>query len=186
MNEHFCYALVEDLAVRYVGYTARQLDRRRIEHRRKHPDWHFLLLGAYPSRAIGLEQENWWIKRLHNAGYTLTNIAEGGTGGITGLKTSYLTRAKLSKAALGNRHWLGRKHTLETRAKLSEARKGNKNALGCKRTPEVRMKISEAMRGKQNSLGRYVSPETRAKMSAAQKARWTRKRMAEDAKDDQG
>ena len=117
MNEHFCYALVEDLAVRYVGYTARQLDRRRIEHRRKHPDWHFLLLGAYPSRAIGLEQENWWIKRLHNAGYTLTNIAEGGTGGITGLKTSYLTRAK---------------------------------------------------------------------MSAAQKARWTRKRMAEDAKDDQG
>ena len=149
--------------MRYVGYTAR-LEQRRIAHRSRHPDWRLLVLGAYSSREIGLDNERFWIRRLWEAGHPLANVAEGGCGSIAGREISYLTRAKISAAMKGKRL------SPETLAKRSAAMKGKRHS------PETRARISAA------NMGKHPSRETRAKLSAAAKGKHfsaeTRARMA--------
>ena len=59
----------------------------------------------------------------------------------------------------------GRKHTLETRATMGKVNLGNKYWVGRKHTPEAIEKIRQA------SASRTHTPEARAKMSATRKGR---------------
>jgi len=159
--QHFVYALVEDMDVRYVGYTAR-LKQRRGEHLSQHPDWHLLTLGAYDNRQTGLDQERAWIKRLYDAGHPLTNIAEGRQAGHLGRAVSYLTRARLSEAQRGNIV------SPKTRAQMSTSQKKRWES------PEARSKQAARMIGNKNGValkGKPKSAETRARMSAATKGK---------------
>lgn len=47
---------------------------------------------------------------------------------------------------LGNKHTLGKSHSIETRKKMSQSRLGNKNRLGTFPTSETRSRLSEAQR----------------------------------------
>ena len=181
MATSLVYALAEGMNVRYVGYTARPA-RRQKAHHQAHPTWHWLVLGAYPSAAIGLEQERWWIARLRAKGHPLTNKSDGGDWCPLGVSMSALTKARLSAALTGKKRTpemigklseahKGQSPSLETRAKLSLALKGNKNCLGQRPNAETRAKMSASRRGQKHTLGHRHSPETRAKMSAAHRAR---------------
>lgn len=187
---HFVYALVEDQAVRYVGYTSR-LEQRRAVHRTRHPHWTMKIMESLPNRKMGLERERYWISNLFETGEPLVNIAVGGNAGIPGLEKSYLTKARISASLKG--HSMspetrakisvakkGRPHSAETRAKISATTKGRP---GKPLSLETRLKIGMAQKGKPQSpeliakrsaglMGRYVSPETRAKISAAQKGKY--------------
>jgi len=191
------YALAEGMDVRYVGYTARP-DQRRRKHLRLHPTWRWLVLGAYPSAAVGLEQERWWIKRLYDKGHPLTNKSDGGTPGFT-KGHSEISRRKMSIAKKGLPAWnKGRPLSPETRAKLSAALKGKKawnkgvpntaqkgkpisaeqkakisaSNKGKKRTPEMIARLSEAHLGQPAwNKGIPNSPEARRKISMALKGR---------------
>ena len=94
------------------------------------------------------------------------NIKLGGVGGID---PSTETKAKLSAASKGNKHWLGKTHTAETKIKLSAAQLGNKKFLGKTHPVEARAKMSAALKGR--NLGKPLTPETKAKMSLAAKGK---------------
>lgn len=61
-----------------------------------------------------------------------------------GHKLSKETRAKLSKARIGNQNSKGYRHTPETCATRSIKLRGNKNALGYKHTAETRRQIGRS------------------------------------------
>ena len=116
-------------------------------------------------------------------GYNLT------TGGGSGSRSEQTLR-KMSEAAKGNTHWLGRKHTEESCQKISESKKGhipwnkgkkglqtawnkgkkvsNPHWLGRKHTDEARQKMSDATKGQtawnKGKKGVYTD-ETRQKIS---------------------
>lgn len=62
----------------------------------------------------------------------------------TGLKRSEESRARMTKAQIGNQHWIGKKHSAQTKTLMSESQKGKRNALGCTRSVETKRKMSEA------------------------------------------
>lgn len=93
------------------------------------------------------------------------------------------TRAKKSKAAKGNKNFLGKTHTEESKSKISatktgtklseehkskisESLLGNQRTLGYKHTDEAKRKIGEA------GIGRIKTPEGRARIGAASKKRF--------------
>jgi group I intron endonuclease len=96
------------------------------------------------------EREIFYIKKLKDMGFKLTNLTGGGEG-LSNISPE--TRAKLSAASTGHTH------TDATKAKLS--------AIGKGRTPseEHRKNLSKALRG------RVYSPETILKMSIAKKGK---------------
>ena len=170
----YVYALVESVQVRYVGYTAR-IGKRRRHHANTHPAWSFLVLGAYPTQHIGLEQERRWIRRLLDAGHSLINISDGGTYSIPGRSISELTRARMSAARKGKTH-PGHPISVKNRAALSRA------VIGVHKSAEHKTKLSLAMTGRRHTpeaiakmvaahTGRKHTMETRAKMSATHRAR---------------
>jgi len=69
------------------------------------------------------------------------------------------TRAKISRAALGNKNGVGFIHSLEERARRSERMKGSKINVGRIFTLEHRARLSVFAKG------RVISPETRKKIS---------------------
>ena len=81
--------------------------------------------------------------------YNISPVA----GSRLGLKHTSETKAKMSKALMGNTRRRGQTASQETKQKMSMARKGRK----C--TPETKAKISKAR------MGRPVSLETRTKIS---------------------
>jgi hypothetical protein len=84
-----------------------------------------------------------------------------------GHKPSDQTRRKLSAAARGNKHSVGKVWSAESRAKLSASMKGNKNSKGYVPTPEHRRALSEANKGNaKRPPGWKHTDETRAKISA--------------------
>ena len=86
----------------------------------------------------------------------LANKTNGGDG-VSGLKMSKESRAKMSEKAKGRpgvKSMLGRKHTAETRAKMSAAKKDKKP----------------------NNYGKKFSDKTREKMSLRMKKFWENKR----------
>lgn len=68
-------------------------------------------------------------------------------------------RAKMSAAKLGNKHFLGKKHSIETKTRMRAAH------LGKKRSAETKAKIGNAHRGK------TLTAETKNKIRAGQFAR---------------
>lgn len=141
---------------------------------------------------------------------TLVNLTDGGEGrfghspsqetrekignGSRGIPKSASTKAKMSEAAKGQKHWLGKKHKTETKEKISNANKGRvftkehrksiskaaKNRImnhfeGKRHSTETKMKQSLLKIGKtsseeakekirQKALGRKISVEQRLKM----------------------
>ena len=89
-------------------------------------------------------------------------------------RVSDKTRRKLSAAARGNKHSLGRVWSPESRAKLSAAMKGNKNCKGHSPSPEHRQKIAAALKGRQiRPPGWKHADETKAQISATLKGHYT-------------
>jgi len=99
-------------------------------------------------------------------GGCLLNKSIGGPG-VSGVKRSDETRAKISAAHAGkSNHFYGKKHTAETKAKMSAAQAGNQNWKGKKHSAETKAKMSKV------KIGRKLSAEHRAKLSAAKKEYW--------------
>jgi group I intron endonuclease len=130
---------------------------------------------------FAIEKEN----TLAPNGYNLTS---GGSGLSN---PSAETREKISKSKIGNKTFLGKKHTtatkekmskaaqnrsMETLAKISKALTGRKLTtdtknklskahLGKKHTTEAKEKMSKRMLGNKFNLGKKATEQTRAKMS---------------------
>ncbi len=190
----FIYVLLDPLTkeVRYVGKTinSRQRLRKHLtrrENNHKH-SWVKSLRtkGLKPIMAIIEEleveadeqwqpAEQWWIERLRNAGCQLTNLNDGGKGGI---RPSEETRARMRAAHLG------KAMPTETRAKISNAHKGvaksvstrlkfSRRMIGWKPDAATRQKMAEnarrLMTPERTAILKAASstPEARAKMAAA-------------------
>lgn len=171
---HYVYGLMDGKDVRYVGYSVR-LEQRRKVHTFRHPGWMLITLGAYPTREIGLECEMWWIKRLHEAGHPLTNISEGGNGPYPGIEKSYLTRMRLSTALKGKRRppEVGMKVSLANKGRpWSEKERASHERFLCSPAGEIwRAKLSAAHKGRPWTAAQRAAslrPETRTKRSTAQ------------------
>lgn len=66
---------------------------------------------------------------------------------------------------LGNKNFLGRKHSMKTKKKMSLVQKGNQHWLGRKHTIETRQKMS--LNNKRVMLGKHLTAETKYRMSLA-------------------
>lgn len=80
-----------------------------------------MVLGEYPVEELGF-WESHWITALREAGYNLTNVADGGrrSGFPKGYyKHSPETRVKMSKSLKGNAPWRGKKRSEADRAAIS-------------------------------------------------------------------
>lgn len=117
------------------------------------------------SEHAALVSEREWIRTLRGAGYNLVNLTSGGQGLSD---PSPETRAKLSGLKMGNKNFLGRKHTEEAKAKMSAARKGRYP------TAEGRFKMSQAASARviseatrEKLRNKTITVETRAKLSAS-------------------
>ena len=97
-------------------------------------------------------EEIFWITYFKSIGANLTNITPGGEGNV------------------GNKAWLGRKHSVETKRKMSDANKGKhlseetKRKLsiahaGRKVSESTRKKMAIASTGKKYMLGKKLTPE---------------------------
>lgn len=93
---------------------------------------------------------------------------------LTGRKQSIETIGKLSERMMGNKFWVGKKHTDETKKKMSKSSKGvpkpGRYAKGIKRPPlsnDTKAKLSIALKGNKICLGRKLSDETKRKIGLA-------------------
>jgi len=91
------------------------------------------------------EYEIMYIDKYRKLGYNLTNSSDGGEGNLgnktfLGKKHSEESRLKISKNHA--KHWLGKSPSIETRKKISEKSKGNKGFIG-NHTQESKLKIKE-------------------------------------------
>jgi hypothetical protein len=129
------------------------------------------------SEATAFELEIGLIKCLKRANVRLTNMTAGGEG-QSGAVASAETRAKQSKAHIGNQHAKGLVHSPEAKARMSAARKGTRasdatrkrmsaSRIGVRKGPvseETRKKLSAKSKGVPRAPMR---DETKAKLSAA-------------------
>ena len=103
------------------------------------------------------DAERFWISTSRLAGFNLTNIGEGGEGGLA---VSQETRKKLSLLNIG------KKHSLESRKKMSESRKRENLS------PETLLKMSLRKKGRPTGRkGVPLSDAHRQKLSEAWKTR---------------
>ena len=84
------------------------------------------------------------VKKGLNCNYVKTNSRSG--------KLSEETKLKMTNAQMGNKKWLGRKHTEETKLKMSKSMKG------IKKSPEYCLAMSKRMKGKPTTM---ISPSTK-------------------------
>jgi len=88
----------------------------------------------------------------------------------TGIRHTAERRKQISDALMGHGF------SPETLAKMSSAAMGNKHSLGRKYRPETIDRLRAASKGNMNCLGRVLSPETKAKLSLARRRWWTEQR----------
>ncbi len=119
--------------------------------------------------------EQWYIDELKPE-YNIRKVANDNRG----IKFSNETKAKMSKAQMGNKKNLGRKLTEEIKQKISEANKGKVRSEETKHkisensklqfsTKEARQKLGEVNKGNKYRLGIKCSEESRRKMTEAKK-----------------
>jgi hypothetical protein len=181
-----------------VFYVGKGRGRRSHDFRRRNP-YHQHVIAKYGSdnidvariecsdEASAFELERGLIKCLRRMGIDLTNATEGGEG-VSGLRHSDATRAKMSAERKGRSHsdetkakmtearsgqrnaFFGRQHSGEAKRKIAETRKANPTNywIGKPKSEEVRRKISEALTGR---VGRKHTDDAKAKISAARKER---------------
>lgn len=177
----------DTLAVRYVGFTTKTLEKRLARHVKlaKFPksgnshriSWirSIIALGKRPvillvetvSPENWQERERFWISHFRGIGCDLTNSCDGGDGV---LNPTDEVRAKMGAK---NR---GRVHSAETRARMAASR------IGIVVSKEARARMGAARRGKPISkeqieklrasrLGKSHSAEARAKIGLAHRGR---------------
>ncbi len=179
----YIYVLIDprDGESRYVGKTVLKLQYRLTSHlRTKENNYRgywiqsliqqgiepvIKLIETVPVGGDWAEREKYWIAYYRSIGANLTNATDGGEG-VTGLRHTNESRAKISRAELGRKQSpesiekgrkkrLGRKATSETRKKLQQSH------LGKRQSSETKEKIRQAR------LGRTLSDETREKLRQA-------------------
>lgn len=110
--------------------------------------------------------EVWWISKLNTfkgPGYNMTAGGEGMAGHIMTAES----RAKMSRAKMGNQHTKGYKFTDETKARISRAMMGNQRTKGYRHTAEARQKMRMAAMGNQNTKGHKLTATHKDKISKA-------------------
>ena len=125
--------------------------------------------------------EKYYIKMLHSNNETFGyNLTDGGAG-THSHKVSDEAREKMRQAKLGNKIWVGRKHSEETKEKIRLSKVGKpNNQLGRKRSEESKQKMRLAKLNKKLSLEhienirrasskRIHTEETKKKMSEQRK-----------------
>lgn len=180
---HSVYVLIDPRTqeVRYVG-RAKDLKVRLKRHwrgvGRSHvATWIRALkrLGLRPQVAIVQQvpadhiaaAERYWIAHYRALGCPMTNIGDGGEGGLTGAHHSEETKAKIGAAHRG------KVVSEESRRRMSEAqkriatpeRRAQIGEASRRRSPEANARIGEANRR------RIVTEETRERISAAARSR---------------
>lgn len=111
----------------------------------------------------------------------LTNCTNGGEGG-SGQIVSSITKQKMSKAQMGNKHSLGYRHSDIAKEKISSAHLGkivskmtrikmSKAQKGKIISEEQKRKISIVNKGNKYTLGRACSAQTKVKISLANKGK---------------
>jgi group I intron endonuclease len=168
---------------RYCGHTAypksRLLFHRKDKKKTHKCNWiasvgpekiHMSLIAIVPS-AEAPAKETFYIKRLKEMGFKLTNLTDGGEGTV-GFVHSQETRDKISAAntnpSIETRAKIGAANTdpsPETRAKMSRSQRRRKA------TPETKAKMSARLMGNTRTKGYEHTPETKAKISAAGEGR---------------
>ena len=165
MRKGYVYKLICPISgeCRYVGKTVQSLSKRLYKHKYdkkfnpSHKNSWLIQLdakGLLDELKIELieecnvsvlnDREIFWIAKLKNDGYKLTNMTDGGDVGS-----------------------LGHKHTDEAKRKISEA---GKRFKGIKRSEKTRKKISDSLRGKiGRNTGNKHSEETKKKISESKK-----------------
>lgn len=99
----------------------------------------------------------------------------GKQGARKGCVVSEETRMKMSRAAMGNKHMVGYRHTDETKLKMSESARGRPGTrTGSHPTEETRLKLSAACKGKPaNNKGTHLSPAIKRKISINRRGKAT-------------
>lgn len=184
MQQTICIYVLRDPRnnqIRYVGKTIQSINNRLTSHVREakrennsHKDRWILQIvraGYLPiiEKIEDVNENNWqerekyWIVKYYEDGCKLVNETDGGEG-LHGHKFSKSHRGKLGRALLGNKRWLGKKHTEETKQKLSDGKKGGKN-------PNYGKEFSDEHKGKLSKahMGQRHTGETRQKMSSTAK-----------------
>ncbi len=184
MQQTICIYVLRDPRnnqIRYVGKTIQKINDRLTSHIRgakrennSHKNrWILQIIrdGYIPiiEKIEDVNENNWqerekyWIVKYHEDGCKLVNETDGGEG-LHGHKFSKDHRGKLGRALLGNKRWLGKKHTRETKQKLSDVKRGEKSPnYGKKFSEEHKGKLSEAHKGQ------IHTGETKQKMSSTAK-----------------
>lgn len=114
------------------------------------------------------QRERYYIKLLRDDGHQLTNVADGGFGGMMAGK--HHTAEAKAKISLESKNRRRKPHSVEAREKMRLAK------LGKKRVPhsaETRLKQSLAQKGRK---GKSPSAETLKKLSTAGKLAWITRR----------
>lgn len=165
------YLYQDSSGIRYIGQTIKPMAVRHRCHRAvaKKSQWHFyrwwrqqpsepqpVIVGIHSSEQAALETERELIALARVLGEPLTNTADGGSAGPTGMVHSAETREKISRALRGRPAWnkgrnvwsdeerkrigeqtRGRVVSEETRAKMGASRSGERNPLARLDTQKV-------------------------------------------------
>ena len=165
-------------AIRYIGQTVRSARQRLYGHlgdAKRHEHTHVarwiadlasvglrptveVLERCHSAEVLG-DRERYWIALARERGESLTNITDGGDGGVPGWVPTEETRHKFKQR---RNVWRGRKHTEESKRLMS---------LNCQRawqSPELRAAQSARRKGK------TLSDAQRAAASEATKRCWMR------------
>lgn len=171
----------------YVGSSV-QVESRILKHlsflrRGRHPNGHlqsaftnygedafdFLLIERCDKESL-LAREQYYIDTL-NPEYNICTIA----GNTLGYKHGQEAKAKMTAANMGNKRWVGRKHTEETKKRLS--------AVASARPVDYeRLKrMAEGNKGNTHTLGHTLSAEHRAKVSVGLLDAWSTEKRSKEA-----
>ena len=207
--KNIIYGLIDPrtLLVRYVGKTARGLQRVRRHDKKRTSDQTHCANWVRSLQRLGLrhlwcvldecsfqklsEQECWWIAYGRACGWPLTNHSEGGDGAGVGHSVSAATRVKLSSAT--KKQWQSPSHREHMqRVSERESSKRKLRMIGVNNpthNPEVRNKLRTSSKQQmanpaartnlsRRATERFKDPVARASLGVAIKASMTPQRRA--------
>ena len=128
-----------------IFYIGKGSEKRAFVKQNRNPKWHELakdgyrveVLAYWPTNEEALEHEKFLIACGRDLNWNLANITAGGQG------------------VLGNKNWLGKKHSSETKAKISASNKG------LKRRSSIKFSIANAKTSNPAWGGYWITPEGR-------------------------
>lgn len=164
---HYTYLWLREDGTPYYAGKGRNNRAFTSKGRRVHcpADSSRIITQEWPTEGAALAAERLLIGaygRMDQGTGCLRNLTDGGGGAPN---PSDEARRKMSAALIGNRRWVGRKHTDATKRKISLANKGLN--VGRVHDSEFRQKMRDRSKGNSNNLGRKHSPEARRRMGEA-------------------